>query len=89
MPGRERAPKRPRATPSPRCGGDTLTIWRWQGKASRIKALTAPESRASRREPHSPAFSPPSVSRNCRFSTLPLALRGRGSAVSSMVSGTL
>jgi hypothetical protein len=25
---------------SPHGGGDTLTIWRWQGKASRIKALT-------------------------------------------------
>jgi len=24
---------------SPRGGGDTLAIWRWQGKASRIKAL--------------------------------------------------
>jgi len=24
----------------PVCGGDTLTIWRWQGKASWIKALT-------------------------------------------------
>ncbi len=29
------------------------------------------------------------ASRNCRFITLPLALRGSGSAVSAMVSGTL
>ncbi len=29
------------------------------------------------------------TSRNCRFITLPLALRGSGSEVSSIVSGTL
>ncbi|MET4444329.1 hypothetical protein ABIB75_002604 [Bradyrhizobium sp. GM2.2] len=31
----------------------------------------------------------PNNSRSCRFSTLPLALRGSGSAVITMVSGTL
>ena len=30
-----------------------------------------------------------SASRNCRFITLPLALRGNGSTVSAIVSGTL
>ena len=29
------------------------------------------------------------ASRNCRFITLPLALRGSGSVVSAIVSGTL
>ena len=32
---------------------------------------------------------PPSASRSCRFITLPLALRGSGSVVSAIVSGTL
>jgi len=31
----------------------------------------------------------PGVSRNCRFITLPLALRGSGSVDSAIVSGTL
>ena len=44
--------------------------------------------------PGKPASSPyacpaAQASRNCRFITLPLALRGSGSAVSAMVSGTL
>ena len=76
----------------------TLAIWRWQGKVSRIKALTLPGAcgRAGRRDPWrqgrpaQPYLCPAAqASRSCRFSTLPLALRGSGSEVSAMVSGTL
>jgi hypothetical protein len=35
------------------------------------------------------AYLAASASRNCRFSTLPLALRGKGCAVKCIVSGTL
>jgi hypothetical protein len=78
-------------------GGDTLAIWRWQGKASRIKALTLMEVAGPDPRlilslgPVLKAHACPAAhaSRSCFFMTLPLALRGSGSDVSAIVSGTL
>ena len=60
---------------------------------SRIKALTHGQAaEAARTTPcQPPRYVCPAAqaSRSCRFITLPLALRGSGSAVRSIVSGTL
>jgi hypothetical protein len=82
-------PAVPRA-PFPRGGGDTLAIWRWQGKAGRIKALMASRgqpdlirSRPRHRETLNRIRLPAAdASRHCRFITLPSALRGSGGIVS-------
>jgi hypothetical protein len=82
---------------APLRGGDTLAIWRWQGKASRGKALTLLDKAGALPTAdliaaisgQSYKRAAAQASRNCRFITLPLALRGSGSVVRSIVSGTL
>ena len=69
---------------APRAGGVTLAIWRRQGKAGGPGAVNV-AAHLGRRTHRTAAH----ASRNCFFMTLPLALRGNGSAVNATVSGTL
>jgi hypothetical protein len=91
--------RKPSDASDPAWRGVTLAIWRRQGKTRRIKALTLS---ARRPVPFPGAGTFPldtllrdsycaatHASRNSFFITLPLAFRGSGCAVRSIVSGTL
>lgn len=74
----------PREQALPACGADTAPLWRWQGTPLPIKALLPASATVPKGGYHAVK-----ASRNCRFITLPFALRGKGSEVTTRVSGTL
>lgn len=85
MPVRVRAPKRSRQESRPHVAArypNDMAVARQSEPDQGVNHPGQPGETAS-------SGQVPNSSRNCRFSTLPLALRGSGSAVITMVSGTL